>query len=213
MLNVSNPAYRQKMIPNTTVSLFALDHSDEHFTGTIQSADNQTIQLETRSLLQPGRRLVMNHQGCRTELYIISCREKEVGVYRLDCGISSFRKGAVRSDWRMPVDWPAHVRIPPAKNKYKARIRDMSVFGLGLEIEFEPEPDSLIIVSMRSGTGFGRVKHCRKIADAKYFVGLYLDEFIPEEQIDHESQWTGIPGRLIRMVSRAVSSVARLSWT
>lgn len=119
----------------------------------------------------------------------------------------------MRNDWRIPVDWPAWVKVPPAKQQHKARIKDMSIFGLGIEMEFELESGSLVIVSMQTGTGFGKVKHCRKVADKKYFVGLYLDEFIPDEQSSREGQPVSLPGRFLHLVSKVVHSVVHLRWT
>lgn len=178
----TSPAHCRSTPLSVPVPLFALDRLDEHLTASLQMFSEQLVRLRVKAHLDSGRRLVMNYKGRRTELEVISCQEEEAGSYSLACKVSSLCEGAVRSDWRMPVNWPAQVEVSPGKNRYKARVRDVSVFGLGIELPFQPELGSLLTVSMKGGIGFGRVKHCRKIARKVYFVGLYLEEFISSGQ-------------------------------
>jgi hypothetical protein len=156
----------------------------------------------------------MQYEGRRTELEVISCRE-EAGTYYIDCQVNSSKEGAVRSDWRMAVSWPAKVEAPPSKNVRKARVRDISLFGLGIQLDFKPELNSLLLVHMRSGVGLGRVKHCRCIAQNCYFVGLYLEEFRSKgqnvQQSGSEDQASRSLGRLLRQVGHSfIGMVARL---
>jgi hypothetical protein len=167
---------------NVPVPLFALDGSHEHLPAQIQTANAEAVQFRTRSPLNPGRRLVMQHEGCRTELEVVTCQEHEAGTYLIDCQVRSSQKGAIRDDWRMEVNWPAQVEIPSSKDRHKARVRDISLFGLGVQLAFKPELDSLLVVHMRSGTGLGRVKHCRSTGRNRYWAGLYLEEFRSQQQ-------------------------------
>jgi len=157
----------------------------------------------------------MHHEGCRKELQIITCQQGEKGEYHLDCKVESSQDGLVRDDWRMAVRWPAQVEISGSKKTYKAQVRDISVFGLGLRLPFQPELDSLLIVRMKSGVGFGRVRHCRQVARDAYIAGLYLEEFHPKEQTAQGFAYWEIRiaqslGRLLRKVAHCFSGgVAR----
>ncbi len=209
MSKVSSPAHCRSASLSISVALFALDKSDEHFTGSVEAFSEQNIQLRVKSALGSGRRLVMNYEGRRTELEVVSCRKGETGVYCLDCKITSLGEGAIRNDWRMPVDWPAEVEIPPGKDRHKAQVRDVSVFGLGIELRFQPALDSLLTITMKNGIGFGRVKHYRSIARNRYFVGVYLEEFISNEQrFTHNGSPEGSFSRnLGRLLLKAAQSV------
>jgi hypothetical protein len=172
------------------------------------------IQFRIKSPLSSGRQLVMQYEGRRTELEVISCR-KEAGMYHMDCKVKSSQAGAVRADWRMAVNWPAKVEVPPSKSAHKARVRDISVFGLGIQLDFKPELNSLLLVHMQSGVGLGRVKHCRCIAQNSYFVGLYLEEFCSKEQKVRQSDSEEQTLRSLRCLLRQVvhsftGTVARL---
>lgn len=164
------------------VPLFALDANDEHVPAYIHSISSEAVQLRTRVRVSPGRQFVMHYEECRKELTVTTCRQGEKGDYYLDCKIETSQNGVVRDDWRMAVKWPAQVEISGTKNAYKAQVRDISAFGLGIQLPFQPELDSLLIVRMKSGVGFGRVRHCRQAARRTYIVGLYLEEFHSKEQ-------------------------------
>jgi hypothetical protein len=202
-----NPAHCRLTPLRIPVPLFALDRLDEHFTASLQAFNEQCVQLHIKVHLDSGRRLVMNHESRRTELEVIACQEEEAGIYCLECRVVSLCEGAVRNDWRMPVNWPAQVEVSPGRNRYKARVRDVSVFGLGIELPFQPELGSLLTISMKDGVGFGRVKHCRKTARKVYFVGLYLEEFISNEQ--HSIHGDSPEERLSRSLRRLLSKVAQ----
>src|SRR4051794_10844054 len=128
------PTRRDPVPLNVPVPLFALDASDEHLPAHIQTVSSETIQFRIKSRLSCGRRLVMQYEGCRTELEVMACQEEEAGTYHLDCRVTSSQEGVVRDDWRMAVNWPAQVEIPGSKGKFKARVRDISVFGLGIQL-------------------------------------------------------------------------------
>jgi hypothetical protein len=110
----------------------------------------------------------------------------------------------------MAVNWPALAEIPGVGRKHKARVRDISLFGLGIELAFQPELNSLLLVHIKSGTGLGRVKHCRNTGHNRYWVGLYLEEFQSEEQ---NSQHAGYQregssqslGRLLRQLMHSIT--------
>jgi hypothetical protein len=214
MLQIYGPACQDSSPLNIPVPLFALDASDEHLPAHIQTIGSGTVQFRIKSPLGSGRQLVMQYEGRRTELEVISCRE-EAGTYYIDCQIKSSKEGAVRSDWRMAVNWPAKVEVPPSKRTRRARVRDISVFGLGIQLDFKPELNSLLFVHMRSGVGLGRVKHYRCIAQNCYFAGLYLEEFRSKEQnvqqSGSEDQASRSLGCLLRQVVQSFTdAVARL---
>ena len=202
---------RRDSVPlNMPVPLFALDADDEHLPAHIQTVSGAIIQFRIKTHLSSGRRLVMQYEGCRTELEVMTCQEEEAGTYYADCKVTSSSEGAVRDDWRMAVNWPARVEVPGSKGTHKGRVRDISVFGLGIQLAFKPELDSLLIVHMKSGVGLSRVKHCRNAAHNRYLVGLYLEEFRSEEQ---NSQNSGsmeekVLQSLSRLLRRTVRSLA-----
>jgi len=187
MLQSCNSTRRESVPLNVPIPLFALDANDEHLPAHIQMVGSKTIQFRIKSHLCSGRRLVMQYEGCRTELEVATCQEGEDGAYYISCKVTSSQKGTVRDDWRMAVNWPAQVEVPGSKGMHKARVRDISVFGLGIQLAFKPELDSLLIVHMRSGMGLGRVKHYRNIAQNRYLVGLYLEEFHANQQNSQKS--------------------------
>ncbi|MBV9675435.1 MAG: PilZ domain-containing protein [Acidobacteriaceae bacterium] len=215
MLQTPHPASGNSPNRDTCVPLFALDASDEHVPARIHSISSEAVQLRTRLHVNPGRRFVMHYEGCRKELEVITCQQGEEGDYHLNCKVETSQDGTVRDDWRMAVKWPAQVEISGSKNTYKAQVRDISVFGLGIQLPFQPELDSLLIVRMKSGVGFGRVRHCRQAARGTYIAGLYLEEFRPKEQNAKEfaCQEAGISqglGRLLHKVAHCLSgSVTR----
>lgn len=182
MPQTSRPAGGNSPDSDIPVPLFALDASDEHVPAHIHSISSEAVQLRTRAHVSPGRRFVMHYEGCRKELKVTTCRQGEKGNYYLDCKVEISQDGAVRDDWRMAVKWPAQVEISGSKNTYKAQVRDISAFGLGIRLPFQPELDSLLIVRMKSGVGFGRVRHCRQAARGTYIAGLYLEKFHSKEQ-------------------------------
>ena len=210
MLQSCSPTRRDSLALNVPVPLFALDGSHEHLPAQIQMISNEAVQFRTRSPLSSGRRLVMQYEGCRTELEVTICREKEAGAYLIDCKVSSSQKGAIRDEWRMEVNWPAQVEIPGSKGRQKARVRDISLFGLGIQLAFKAELNSLLLVHMRSGTGLGRVKHCRNIGHNCYWAGLYLEEFRSNEQSPQNSgKEEGASrslNRLLRFILHSITS-------
>ena len=187
MLQTYSPVRHDSVPLNIPVPLFALDARDEHLPAHIQTVGSKTMQLRVKSPLSPGRRLVMEYEKRRTELEVMTCQKEEAGTYYVDCNVTLSQEGTVRADWRMAVNWPARVEVPPFKSTYKARVRDISVFGLGIQLAFKSEVNSLLIVYMKSGIGFGRVKHCRRIERNLYQAGLYLEEFRSIEQNRKES--------------------------
>ena len=214
MLQIYGPACQDSSPLNIPVPLFALDASDEHLPAHIQTIGSDMVQFRIKSPLSSGRQLVMQYEGRRTELEVISCHEK-AGTYYIDCEVKSSKAGIVRSDWRMAVNWPAKVGVPPSEHTRKARVRDISVFGLGIQLDFKPELNSLLLVHMRSGVGLGRVKHCRCIAQNCYFAGLYLEEFRSKEQkvqqSGSEDKTSRSLGCLLRKVVHSfIGTVARL---
>ena len=216
MLQSCDPVCRDSTPLNIPVPLFALDTSDEHLPAYIQTVSSEAIQFRIKSHLSSGRRLVVQYEGRRIELEVKTCQKGEAGTYYVDCQVTSSQEGATRDDWRMAVNWPAQVEVPPCKGIHKARVRDISAFGLGIQLAFKPELDSLLIVHIRSGVGFGRVRHCRRIAHNCYQAGLYLEEFRSKEQ-NYKESGSGehhAPqslGRLLRQVVHSVTgTVARL---
>lgn len=181
MLQDCTPAHHDPVVINIPVPLFALDGSGEHLPAHIQAVDAGTIQLRTRSPLSCGRLLVTRYEGCRIELEVVACQE-EAGNYLIDCKVRSSQKGTIRDDWRMVVNWAAQVEVPGSPDRHEAQVRDISLFGLGIELAWKPELNSLVLVHMENGTSLGRVKHYRKLACDLYLVGLYLEEFCPEEE-------------------------------
>jgi hypothetical protein len=154
----------------------------------------------------------MQYEECRMELEVMNCRQEEPGTYLIDCKVKSSQKGAVRDDWRMEVNWPAQVEIPGSKGRQKGRVRDISLFGLGIQLAFEPELNSLLVVYMKSGTGLGRVKHCRSTGHNRYWVGLYLEEFRKKEQSSpnsckEEERTSQSLGRLLRQTLHSITGV------
>jgi len=83
------------------------------------------------------------------------------------------------------------------------------VFGLGIQLAFQPVLDSLLIVYIRSGVGFGRVKHSRPADHGTYFVGLYLEEFRPREQNSKEfdDMQEGFSQSLRRLLLKVVRAI------
>ena len=216
MLQSCSPTRRDSVLLNVPIPLFALDANDEHLPAHIQTVKGETIQFRIKSHLSSGRRLVMQYEGYRTELEVMTCQEEEAGTYYIDCKVKSSRQGAVRDDWRMAVNWPAQVEVPGSKSTHKARVRDISVFGLGIELAFQPELESLLIVRMRSGVGLGRVKHCRNTAYNRYWAGLYLEEFHSKEQDSQDSgneeeRASQSLGRLLRRIVHSITGAVTLS--
>ena len=209
MLQNCSPTRHGSAFLNMPVPLFALDASDEHLPAHIQMVSREAIQFRIKSCLSSGRRLVMQYAGCRTELEVETCQQEEAGTYLIDCKVRSSHEGAVRDEWRMAVNWPAQVEVPGSKDRHKARVRDISVFGLGLQLAFQPELNSLLIVYTKSGVGLGRVKHCRHVAQNHYWAGLYLEEFRSEEQASQDSEYEGekSPQSISRLLSRMVHSI------
>ena len=217
MLQACSPVCRDSVPLNIPVPLFALDATDEHLPAYIQAISSEAIQFRIKSRLSSGRRLVMQYEGQRVELEVKTCQKGEAETYYVDCKVTSSQAGATRDDWRMAVNWPAQVEASHSKDIHKARVRDISAFGLGIQLAFKPELDSLLIVYIKSGVGFGRVKHCRRIAHNCYQAGLYLEEFRSKEQNSKESgssehHASQSLGRLLRQVVHSVAgAVARLN--
>jgi len=107
MLQTCIPASHDSVPLDIAVPLFALDASDEHIPARIQAISSEAVHLRIRSHLSCGRRLLMHHEGCRTELEVMTCQKQGEGVYHLHCKVTALREGEVRDSWRMSVNWPA----------------------------------------------------------------------------------------------------------
>jgi len=163
------------------IALYAIDRVDEHFPARLCEKSDDFLVFRVKSRLGRGRKLVMHDEDKRTEIEVSYCRKCSDGGYELGGNILSAKEGAVRREWRLPADIPAQVTVVGRLATYKARVVNISPSGLGLQMPVDVPPGSELILQMRDGSGYGDVRHCRKIGKNKYAVGLSVHEFVDAE--------------------------------
>lgn len=174
------------------LALYAADRADEHFPAQVLRRETGFYLLHLGTAMAEGRKLVMRDGYFRFELEIISCEPHEPAGFAVGARVVACRKGSVRQEWRMPANQPARVTLLLSRKQYAARVRDSSPFGMGIEVPVELARDTAITVRTQEGFGYGEVRYCRIMPDGKYFVGLYLREYMPHP----ESFWQQITTNL-----------------
>ncbi|MBV8830664.1 MAG: PilZ domain-containing protein [Acidobacteriaceae bacterium] len=165
------------------VALYATDRLDEHYPARLIAKRGDFLVFRLRSQLKRGRKLITEDGDQRTSIQVTYCRQTRDGGYELGCEITSTKEGTVRREWRLPADIPAQVTIVGETAKYKAKVVNISPSGLGIEIPIEVPAGAELIVQMRDGSGYGDVRHCRKVGRNKYYAGLFIQEFLDAEPV------------------------------
>ena len=168
------------------VPLYALDRPDEHFAAYLCHRNGDYLLFRMREGLAVGRQLVTFEGGLRTEIEVVYSKRRSDGAFDIGCNRISAEKGSIRREWRMPVDLSATVTVNGSNTSYKGRVLNMSTAGLGLQLPIEVVPGSGIVVRMNDGMSFGEVRHCRKVNNATYIVGVYMHNYLESEgSIEH----------------------------
>ncbi len=178
------------------VPLYATDRLDEHFPARIREKKEDFFVFQLKSPLKKGRKLITEDADKRTEIQVSYCRKSQDGSYEVGCQVTGVHQGSVRREWRLPADIPAQVTIVGETAKYKARIVNISPSGLGLHLPVAVPTGSEMTVQMKDGSGYGEVRHCRKLANNKYYAGLFVHEFLDAE----ERTADGFTGGLLALV-------------
>lgn len=185
----------------TGVPLFALDRPDEHFPAYFCQKNGDYLLFRTRQELAPGRRLVTIDQGLRVEIEVVYRQERADGTFDIGCKAVATGKGSIRREWRIPVDLPAAITASGSEISYQGRVLNLSTVGLGLQLPIEVTSGSEIVVQMDGGVGFGQVRHCRRVNQDTYMVGVYLDNFVESDQKTDKQKEAIRPNWLSRGVS------------
>ena len=169
-------------VPERALALYAADRADEHFPAHILRRETGFYLLHLDTALAEGRKLIMRDGAFRFELEVISNQPHEEGGFAIGCRVLVCRKGNVRQEWRLPVSIPAKVTLLLSRKTTPAEVRNTSPFGMGIEMPMEVRKDTAITVETRDGFGYGEVRYCRQMANGKYFVGLYLREYMQHQE-------------------------------
>lgn len=161
------------------LALYSADRSDEHFPVQVLRRETNYYLLQSGSPMADGRRLVMRDGFFRFELEVVSCVPHETNGFAVGARVVACRKGNVRQEWRMPANQTAKVTLLLTRKQYSARVKDSSPFGMGIELPVELARETAITVWTDDGFGYGEVRYCRALPDGKFFVGLYLREYLP----------------------------------
>lgn len=164
------------------LALYAADRADEHFPAQVLKRESSYYLLHSVMPVDAGRRLVMRDGYFRFELEVLSSEPHSTGGFAVGARVLACRKGNVRQEWRMPSNQPAKVSVLLTRKQYPARVRDSSPFGMGLEVPVELTRETAITVKTADGFGYGEVRYCRALPGGKFFVGLYLREYLPHPQ-------------------------------
>ena len=164
------------------LALYASDRADEHFPAQVLRREPGFYLLHSGAPMVKGRMLVMRDGYFRFELEVMDCTSYERGGFAVGCRVVACRKGSVRQEWRMPANQTAKVTVLLTRKQYTAKVRDSSPFGMGIEVPVELAKETAITVRSSDGFGYGEGRYCRALPDDKYFVGLYLREYLPHGQ-------------------------------
>lgn len=187
-------------VPERALALYAADRADEHFPAYVLQREAGFYLLQLETALVEGRRLIMRDGAFRFELQVISSQAHHEGGFAVGCRVTACRKGSVRQEWRLPVSIPAKVTLLLTRKTFAAEVRNTSPFGMGIELPIEVRKETAITVETRDGFGYGEVRYCRQMNTGKFFVGLYLREYMPHQESRVRQVFQGVRRARISLV-------------
>jgi hypothetical protein len=161
-----------------------LNSPESEISASIRRVNAGFFKLFSKSKVPVAAKVHILFRGQTIDGEVLYCRPERDG-YSIGMNISGLR--TVRRELRLPVDFPALLRMPESEAPVKIRIVDMSTSGLGLALPIEIQAGTGVAVEFSRGTVFGEIRHC--VALSGYFrAGLAAEEFIPLENSTNPDQ-------------------------
>ena len=161
--------------------LHMLDQANRVVGVRIRRVSPSLFELSSLERLREGQRLVLSHEGRRIEVAVSSAAQGASGVYLLAVNVDSQEAGEVRSEFRLPTDLPAVIRVAGEAEQVVVKIVDMSPSGMGIEVPVALPRGAKVCVNLAQGLAFGEIRFCREKAGGVFFVGFFLEEYIGQE--------------------------------
>jgi hypothetical protein len=162
---------------NITTQLRFPDSPEDEISIVIRRMNAGFVKLFSKRKVPVAAKVEIQLRGDVIHGEVLYCRPERDG-YSIGMNLSGLR--TVRRELRLPVDFPALLRMPGSDSPIKIRIVDMSSSGLGLALPMEIEAGTGVAIEFSRGTVFGEIRHC--VAASGYFrAGVAAEEFIARD--------------------------------
>ncbi len=158
--------------------LHMLDQANRIIAARIRRVGPSVFELSCAERLRDGERLALSHEGRRLEVEVSSTAQSAADIYQLTLKVVNEQHGEVRSEFRLPTDLSAVMRVAGDTTQIPVKIVDMSPSGMGVEVPKSLAKGVKVCINLEQGLAFGEIRFCRQKTAGVFLIGFKLEEYL-----------------------------------
>lgn len=148
--------------------------------GVIETIGAYTLTIIVKQPLAEGSLVSVEFGSVNSKGEIEFCR-KNGGKYEVGV-VFPKHECYLRTGLRLPITQDVKVSATSLPAQAAATVVDLSMHGLGLEINSQLQVDETVTVESPSTLAHGKVRHCKRLDDGRFHVGVEVFHIMPKEE-------------------------------